>query len=174
MTKQMWEYAIKMQVSKLREGLHLALILAIFFLSGLPFDAQACDQKICLEDPSCSGNGANCGTPNGNCTSYAFNANCTATYQLHSEVACQSGCHHCDVCVMVEEIPSGKIVGTCSNACGSQYCSNDCTAPLVQGQAYKLWVCKTPCLGYDCDDCSASCRAWGCLCTGFGGGSCAP
>lgn len=150
-------------MSKAPSTLTAAVMLAVFLCLGL---THACDQKICLEDPTCSGEWVECGTPNGNCASYAFNAACTGEYNLHVEVSsCQSGCHDCEVCAMVTKVPSGIVVGYCSSVCSNQDCNDDCKVNLVQGEAYFLWVCKMPCDGTDCEDCtSTGCKAFGCLC----------
>ena len=143
-----------------------AVMLAVFLCLGNANVFAQCAEKICLEDPTCSGPSDDaCDTPNGNCASQAFTAQCTGTYQLKALLLCQFNCHLCEVCVMVEEVSTHKILATCSSVCSNQICNQNCSVDLVQGEAYFLWVCKTPCQGSTCEDCTnTDCNAYGCLC----------
>jgi len=150
-----------------------AALLAAFLSLGIDAASGACTQKICVEDQTCSGSWAECPfDPSADCASSAFTAVCTGNYLMRALVACANGCDACEVCVMVEHVPSGAIVGYCNTQCSVDDCDNMCSVSLIKDQNYFLYVCRTPCNGQDCDDCPGSCRAFGCVC--FGLGTCAP
>jgi hypothetical protein len=152
-----------------------AVMLAVFLCCFAAQEASACSQQICLEDKTCSGTWQDCPFgPNADCESYAFNAECTGTYTLHAFVTCESGCDGCEVCVIIEKVPGGTIVGSCSTECGADDCDQFCTVNLEKDQAYFMYVCRTPCSFETCEQCLTSCKSYGCLCYGLSSGPCVP
>jgi hypothetical protein len=152
------------------------LMLAVFLCLGVSeANAQGSSWKYCLEDPTCSGAWQDCETPDGNCASYAFTATTTGTYTLAAMILCDHDCHDCEVCVMVQKVPSGAIVGSCKTYCGVQECQWTCSVSLDEDQAYFLYVCKTPCDNSTCEECMATeCKGYGCLCLEPSTGPCTP
>lgn len=140
-------------------------ILAVFLFLRFCGSALSCSEKICLEDSSCSMEWPDCPfTPTTNCASQAFNATCTGTYTLRALTDCESNCDGCQVCVMIEKVPTGAIVGSCGTDCVNDDCDKSCSVDLVAGQAYFLYVCRTPCPYVNCSHCTSSCHSFGCLC----------
>lgn len=151
-------------------GLTATIVLAVFLFVGNANLAWACDQKICLEDATCSGDwDDDCPLSSGgsNCASQAFTAACTGMYMLHAFVNCAYGCDACEVCAVVTKASTGAVVGSCGSECSGEVCDKTCgTIPLVANEGYILYVCRTPCSDGDCEDCQSSCRTFGCLCFG--------
>lgn len=143
-------------------------VLVLILLALCPIEkANACTFCLCVSDQSCTD--GDCGNPTG-CEVQTFTAPCTGEYQFRSKVICTGAadrCYNCQSCTNIYVHSTGQFVAGCHNShCDFNVCEYPCTANLTKGKVYRLEVCKRVCVpGLTClqANCSATCKAYGCV-----------
>ena len=145
----------------MRTFLGLVMVLSL----STPLWAQEGPEQedcSCLTDSSCAE--ISC-TGTDNCDAMQFQVRTTGTYVLRSRVLCPAGssCYQCQACVNIYQ--GSQYLYNCHNAnCDNEHeCEHTCNVNLTRGVTYTLYVCKSYCTGYSCDDCGSACVAEGCV-----------
>jgi hypothetical protein len=147
----------------------LASAIGVVFAQGdAPCNDSFC---FCVSDAGCA-SGECTFLPLDSSTASRFTVPCTASYKFVSKVICSNGigeCTHCESCVYIYPTSDpNNILYRCHTVnCATGSCAYQCTpdVSLTAGVSYTMSVCLVVCpgMGWTCDDCGASCTAYGCL-----------